>query len=146
MPRLEFLYKPVTVLVIALIAVTSNKSFAQFYNLPNDYSFSLLGEKQLAFKDSTIHSGLKPYIHFFSPKYGHVADSHRVFKYITDDPALELIFYKHFLRVEPKKEKFKLRVDPLLNLEFGMDFIHKEYGRLYTNTRGVIAKIGRAHV
>lgn len=113
--------------------------FAQFYNLPNDYSFSLLTERQLAAKDSSIHSNVKPYIHFFSKKYEHVIDSHKVFKYIHNDPALDLVFYKHFLRVEPKKENFKLRLDPVLNLEEGKDLSHLNHGNFYSNTRGVIA-------
>ena len=116
----------------------SQSARSQFYNLPNDYSFSLLTERGLAAPDSSIHGGLKPYVHFFSDKYIHVPDTHRVFKYITEDPALELIFYKHFLRVEPKKEKFKLRLDPLLNLELGKDYAGKAGGLLYSNTRGVI--------
>lgn len=120
-----------------LIVFTGGK--AQFYNLPNDYSFSLLTERGLAAPDSAIHTGLKPYIHFFSKKYIHVADSHRIFKYINDDPAIDLVFYKHFFRVEPKKENFKLRLDPVLNLEFGKDFSNKTQRRIFTNTRGVIA-------
>ncbi len=67
-----------------------------------------------------------------------IADTHRIFKYITDDPALDLFFYKHFLKVEPKKENFKLRIDPLLNLESGRDYLNKSTGSLYSNTRGLI--------
>lgn len=107
--------------------------------MPGDYSFSLMTEKQLAAPDSSIHTGLKPYIPFFSEKYRHVADSHRVFRYIKEDPAIDLIFYKHFLRVEPRHEKFSLRVDPLLNLEAGKDLKVPAGPRLYTNTRGAIA-------
>lgn len=112
---------------------------AQFYNLPSDYNFSLLTEKVLAKKDSSLHSSIKPYIHFFSKKYEYVYDTQLVFKYITEDPALDLIFYKHLLKVEPKKEKFKLRVDPLLNLEAGRDLLDTSKSTLYTNTRGLIA-------
>jgi len=119
--------------------LTSFSLRAQFYNLPNDYNFSLLTEKRLAAVDSSIHTGLKPYIHFFSRNYVNLGDTHHVFKYIKEDPALDLVFYKHFLRVEPKKEKFKLRVDPLLNLETGKDYLNKTTtGSLLNNTRGII--------
>jgi hypothetical protein len=112
---------------------------SQFYNLPNDYFFSLLTEKQLAAKDSSIHNGVKPYIHFFSKKYVHVEDSHRIFKYISEDPALDLVFFKHVIRVEPKKENFKLYFDPLLNFEAARDVADSVPRWLYTDTRGLIA-------
>ncbi len=124
---------------VSVLFIYSSSYKAQFYNLPNEYSFSLLTEKVLAGRDSSIHSGIKPYIPFFSKKYAHVADSHRVFKFIVDDPAIELIFYNHFLRVEPKNEKFKLYIDPILNLEVGRNLSDSVSQWLYTNTRGVIA-------
>jgi len=133
----KFLYGSVPGFIILLFFI-SLQGHSQFYNLPNEYSFSLLTEKRLAQKDSSVHSGLKPYVHFFSARYIHVADTHRIFKFITDDPALDLFFYKHFLRMEPKKEKFKLRLDPLLNLESGRDYLNKGTGSLYSNTRGLI--------
>lgn len=120
------------VLVIPLLT-------AQFYNLPNDYSFSLLGEKQLARRDSAVHSGIKPYIHFFSKKYANVVDSHRIYKYVVEDPGVETAFFKHLISVEPKAENFKLHIDPLVNFEFGKDFADTVDIRPFTNTRGVIA-------
>lgn len=116
----------------------SSSSRAQFYNLPNDYSFSLLTEKQLSARDSSIHGGIRPYIPFFSKKYAHVADSTRLFKYITDDAALDVIFYKDLLHLEPGKENFKLRLDPLINLEAGRDFSDSLPSFKSTNTRGFI--------
>lgn len=113
-------------------------SVAQFYNLPNEYSFNLLTQKQLAKKDSNIHSSIQPYIPFFSQKYEHVADTHRIFKYITDDPALDVMFIKHVVRIEPPNENFKLRLDPILNLELGKDFADTISRRLNNNTRGFI--------
>jgi len=114
-------------------------SVAQFYNLPNDYNFNLLTQKQLAKKDSAIHASIQPYIPFFSNKYYHVADTHHIFKYITDDPALDVAFVKHVIRIEPHNENFKLRIDPILNLEVGKDFSDTLARRLYNNTRGIIA-------
>ncbi|MEO6305229.1 MAG: hypothetical protein ABIP51_18865 [Bacteroidia bacterium] len=106
--------------------------------MPNDYNFSLLTDRALAVKDSAIHSGIKPYIHFFNPKYVHVPDTHRIFKYIVDDQALDAFFFKHVIRIEPKQENFKLRLDPILNFEVGKDFSDTLNRKLSTNTRGFI--------
>jgi hypothetical protein len=106
--------------------------------MPEEYAFSLLTEKALAASDSATHTGIKPYIPFFSKKYEHVADSHRVYKYIHEDPGVETVFYKHLIRIEPKDADFKLRLDPLLNLELGRDLTGKQTSRLYTNTRGFV--------
>ena len=127
-----------TFILLAACLLLCQTLNSQFYNLPSDYSFSLLTEKQLATKDSSIHSGIKPYIHFFSKKYVHVEDSQRLFKYVVDDPLLDIVFYKHLIRVEPKNEKFKLRLDPILNIEAGADYAKNYNTRLYTNTRGLI--------
>ena len=122
--------------ILFFINLTYLKS--QFYNFPGDYNFSVLTEKKLAVKDSSIHSGIKPYIHFFNSKYAFAYDTNQLFKYITDDPALDAIFMKHFIRIEPKKENFKLRLDPILNLEIGKDFSDTLNRKFYTNTRGLI--------
>jgi hypothetical protein len=128
-----------TFLTLCICASFFNTVRAQFYNLPNAYFFNALTQKELAKKDSAIHSGIQPYIHFFSKKYIHVADTHRIFKYIFDDAALDAMFFKHVIRIEPKTENFKLHVDPLLNLEIGQDFSDTISRRLNTNTRGFIA-------
>ena len=126
-----------------IVFLTLNFTFgflhAQFYNLPNDYSYGLLTERILAEKDSSIHSAVKPYIHFYSDKYKHVPDTHPVFKYITEDPALDKIFRDHLIHVKSKEKKFELKVDPLLNFEAGRDSEDTLQRRLYTNTRGFIA-------
>lgn len=89
-------------------------------------------------KDSSIHTGIKPYIHFFSAKYTHVADSHRIFKFIYDDAALDAAFYKHLIRIEPRQEKLRLYLDPLLNFEVAKDLNSKISRNFYVNTRGFI--------
>ena len=129
---------PLKTFYFLLIFLFTFTAQSQFYNLPGDYSFALLTQKELAKKDSSIHSGIQPYIPFFSQKYEHVADSHQIFKYITDDPAIDLVFNKHLLRVEPRNENFKLRLDPLLNFETGRDFSDSLNIRRGTNTRGFI--------
>lgn len=126
------------VLVPVLCFALAGQLKSQFYNLPEDYAFSLLTEKRLAEKDGSVHTTVKPYIPFFSTKYEHVPDSHRIFKYIHDDPGLDAVFFKHLIHIEPKTANFKLRLDPLLNLEAGRDFSDSVKRLLYTNTRGFI--------
>lgn len=111
----------------------------QFYNLPNDYFFGLLTEKKLAQKDSSIHSSIKPYIHFFSDKYKHEADSHKVLKYITEDQFLDKVFFDNLIHIKSKDRKYVLTIDPLLNLEMGRDTEDTIFRKLYTNTRGFVA-------
>lgn len=126
-------------LLPAVFLFLFNSGSAQFYNLPNDYFFALLTERQLAQRDSSIHAGIKPYIHFFSNKYEHVEDNYRIFKYITEDPALDVAFFKHLIRIEPPRQNFKLRLDPLLNLELGKDASADAPRHwLMNNTRGFI--------
>ncbi|MGZ3883856.1 MAG: hypothetical protein ACXVP0_02790 [Bacteroidia bacterium] len=112
---------------------------AQFYNLPNDYSYGLLTERVLAERDSAIHSSVKPYIPFYSKKYAFVADSFRVFKYIKDDPLVDKIFFDHLIHIKPKNQLFELTLDPLLNFEFGRDISDTVKKNLDVNTRGFIA-------
>lgn len=112
---------------------------AQFYNLPNDYSFSLLTERNLAARDSSVHTSIKPYIHFFSNKYVHVADSHIIFPYGKSRAIVNSLFYGHLIAIESKTENYKLRIDPLLNLQYGRDLSDNSNRKLYNNTRGFIA-------
>ena len=123
----------------SILFFTFYASKAQFYNLPNDYSFSLLTERGLAVKDSSVHSSVKPYIPFYSGKYKHIADTHAVFKFITEDPFLDRVFRTHLILVNSQEKKFNLKVDPLLNFEVGRDTEDTLQRRLYTNTRGFIA-------
>lgn len=124
--------------LLAAFFLLSAPAKSQFYNLPNDYFFSLLTERQLSRKDSSLHASIKPYIHFFSDQYINVPDSHRIFKYISEDPALDAVFFKHLIRIEPPKQNFRLQLDPLLNFEPGMDLSKKDKYLLTTNTRGFI--------
>lgn len=134
-----FHHNVLKVLLPAVLLLASLKVSAQFYNLPNDYSFSLLTEKQLATKDSSVHSGIKPYIHFFSDKYLHVADTHKLFKFITDDPVLDVVFVKHVITVKPHNQNFKFTLDPVLDVNIGNDYFDSLKTQTSTNTRGFIA-------
>lgn len=90
-------------------------------------------------KDSSLHTGMKPYVHFFSTKYAPAEDSQQVFKFLKNGKVKDLVFYKHLIRVASKPEKFILHIDPILNFEAGSDRADSAGNKLYTNTRGVIA-------
>ena len=125
---------------VLLLTTISLKS--QFYNLPNDYFFNNLCQKQLARLDSEqTHSSIQPYIPFFSKKYEFVADtSHKIFKYVADDIAIQKFFFDHLIHIKSKTGKYEFKVDPLLNVELGFSYYDTTaYKRISTNTRGFIA-------
>lgn len=140
MNKIPFLkHTSITFVIAAIFQLLILKGKAQFYNLPNDYFFALLTEKKLAAKDSSAHTGLKPYIHFFSDKYINVADTHKLFKFITDDPVLDVAFVKHVITIQPHKLNFKFTLDPLLDVNIGNDYYDSLKTQTSTNTRGFIA-------
>ncbi|MDI9339277.1 MAG: hypothetical protein QM534_01795 [Sediminibacterium sp.] len=126
--------------LITLLFLSISHFRAQFYGQPADYSFSLLTQKQLARADSVLHTGIQPYIPFWNTNYQHVADTHRIFKYITRDYALDKVFFQHLIEIKSRDPWFCLRVDPILNLETGKDFGNDTLSaaRLSVNTRGFI--------
>lgn len=125
-----------------ILFLLSGELCAQFYNLPNDYFFGITAQKKLARIDTEqIHSSIQPYIPFFNKKYEFVGDTHRVFKYITEDPLLDKIFFDHLIHIKSKAGKYEFKVDPLLNIENGRSYTDtvKDFQRISTNTRGFIA-------
>lgn len=115
---------------------------AQYYNLPGEYFFSTLTQKNLSKIDTEqTHLGIQPYIPFFNKKYEFVADTFRVFKYITQDPLLDKVFFEDLIRIKSKDGKFDFKVNPLLNIENGRAFVdtNSKQQRASTNTRGFIA-------
>lgn len=115
---------------------------SQFYNLPNEYFFNTFSQRQLARLDSEqIHSSIQPYIPFFNKKYEFVGDTHQLFKYISDDPLLDKVFFDHLIHIKPKSGKYEFKVDPLLNIELGRAYYDTTsiQQRISTNTRGFIA-------
>jgi hypothetical protein len=124
-----------------ILLLTTFSLKAQFYNLPNDYFFSTLSQRQLARIDSEqIHSSIQPYIPFFNKKYEFVSDTHRLFKYISDDPFLDKVFFNHLIHIKSKMGKYEFKVDPLLNIELGKaEYDTTKSQRISTNTRGFIA-------
>jgi hypothetical protein len=123
-----------------ILCLLSGSLKSQFYNLPNDYFFSTFLQRNLAQLDSEqLHSSIQPYIPFFNKKYESFGDTHRVFKYITDDPFLDKVFFDHLIHIKPKSGKYEFKVDPLVNFELsGADYDTTSSQRLTTNTRGFI--------
>lgn len=114
----------------------------QFYNLPNDYFFNTLSQRELARIDSQqVHPAIQPYIPFFGKRYEYVADTFRVFKYVKNDPLLEKVFFDHLIHIRSKSNAYEFKVDPLLNVELGRDYSDttSNYRNTFTNTRGFIA-------
>jgi hypothetical protein len=111
---------------------------AQFYNMPSEYFFDKLTQKNLAKKDSSIHESMQPYIPFFNQKYTFIEDTFRLFKFIVDDPAIDAVFNKHVIRIEPSKFDFKIKLDPIIGIETGANTATDSIVRLFTNTRGFI--------
>jgi hypothetical protein len=114
---------------------------SQFYNLPNNYFFNLLTEKNLSMIDSIqTHSSIQPYIPFYNKRYEFVSDTFKVFKFITDDPLLDKVFYDHLILIKSKTNKYEFKVDPILNVELGRAYSDTtNYLNTSTNTRGFIA-------
>jgi hypothetical protein len=126
-------------LFVLLFSIQSIK--AQFYNLPNEYFFNTITQKNLSKIDSVqTHSSIEPYIPFFNKRYEFVADSYKIFKYITDDIAIDKVFFDHLIHIKSKDKKYEFKVDPLLNIELGRAYSDTtKYINTSTNTRGFIA-------
>ncbi len=124
-----------------VLLINSKIVKAQFYNLPNDFFFNTITQKNLSKIDSVqTHSSIEPYIPFFNKRYEFVADSYKIFKYITDDIAIDKVFFDHLIHIKSKNKKFEFKVDPLLNIELGRSFSDTtKYLNTSTNTRGFIA-------
>ena len=124
---------------IAVLFLLAGRASSQFYSLPNDFQFNQLCEKVIARRDSMVHPGMQPYIPFFNQRFSSIADSQQVFRYIKQDPAIDIFFRDHFLKVRSATEDFTLHIDPLLNLEAGRDLSDSSSRNFYTNSRGFAA-------
>jgi hypothetical protein len=131
--------KNIRSLCVLLFLLVAARASAQFFAYPVEYFSSLITSKLLNGKDSSIHAGMQPYIPFFSEKYNNRADTHRIFKYIKEDPALDFAFFDHALNIKPRGTEFSMVIDPLVNFSTGRE--HNFYGREldFTNGRGFIS-------
>lgn len=101
----QSIVKPKTVMFLIVLLTQVQMGMSQFYNLPNDYFFNLLTDKNLSKIDSVqTHSSIQPYIHFYNKRYEFMPDTFKVFKFITDDPLLDKVFYNHLFHIKSKKK------------------------------------------
>ncbi len=137
----------VTFIFLILSNFLSFSLKSQFYNLPNDYFYNTFAQRQLARIDTDqVHSSIEPYIPFFNEKYAFVGDTHRIFKYVKNDPLLEKVFFDHLIHITSKKNTYEFKIDPILNVSLGRSYSDTtHYKSIYTNTRGFIAsgRIGK---
>ena len=140
-PNIKIISNRYTYLLSFILCLLSSSIKSQFYNLPNEYFFNTFSQRQLARLDSEqLHSSIQPYIPFFNKKYEFVGDTHRVFKYISEDPFLDKVFFDHLIHIKSKTGKYEFKVDPLLNIELGNAYYDTaKWQRISTNTRGFIA-------
>jgi hypothetical protein len=139
---MRFSSKRFLLLISFILCLLSSSLKSQFYNLPNDYFFNNLTQKQLARLDSEqTHSSIQPYIPFFNKKYEFIADtSYKILKYVADDIAIQKFFFDHLIHIKSKTGKYEFKVDPLLNIELGKaEYDTTKSQRISTNTRGFIA-------
>lgn len=141
MLKIKSIHKTKYILSVIAFCFLSISVKAQFYNLPNDFFFNTLTDRALSKVDTVqIHSSIQPYIPFFNKRYEFVTDSFKVFKYITDDVALDKIFVEHLIHIKSKQKKYELKIDPLLNVELGKSYCDTaNMINTATNTRGFIA-------
>lgn len=112
--------------------------FAQFYTLPNNYIFQQIQDYHLLKADTTLPTSVYPFNPFIVHQFSAIDTSKKLFKYIKNDPALDVIFEKNL--VDIKKEEFQIRIDPLLNFQKGKQTADTNISA-YSNTRGFIGSV-----
>lgn len=114
----------------------SNTSWAQYYNLPNNSSFNYSVEQKLARLDDSAHSAIQPYIPFFGRRYEFVPDS--AITRIKHKWLSDVLFQRSFIDLKTDSGLFRLKINPIVNIEAGRDLAGNSSNNLYTNTRGII--------
>ena len=133
--------KPKAVMFLFVLLTQVQIGMSQFYNLPNDYFFNVLTDKNLSKVDSVqTHISIQPFIPFFNKRYEFISDTFKIFKFITEDPLLDKVFYDHLIHIKSKERKYEFKVDPILNIELGRAYSDTaNYVNTSSNTRGFIA-------
>lgn len=121
-------------IVILYFFLYSSK--AQFYTLPNHYLFQNIQEYNVLNADTNIVTNVYPYNPFIADTYSNIDTSYHLFKYIKNDPALDILFQKDVLSI--KRKEFFIRINPILNFQKGKQSADTNISA-FTNTRGFIA-------
>lgn len=110
----------------------------QFYTLPNHWLFQPVQEYALLLEDTNRCISVYPLNPFLGQKFQNIDTGVRLFKYIKNDPALDILFEKDLVSVREKS--LHIRVSPLLNFQKGQQTMDTSILG-YTNTRGFVASI-----
>ena len=116
--------------------VFSQTIFSQFYTLPNSWVFQQIQDFNLLSADTSLPTNVYPFNPLVYSSFSDKDTNYRLFKYIKNDPALDILFEKDVVHIQQKD--FSIRINPLINFLKG-----KQTGdtsiSIFTNTRGFIA-------
>lgn len=116
---------------------------SQFYTLPNQWMFQQIQDFYLLASDTNISTSVYPRNPFIVKNFSDIDTNHHLFKYIKNDPALDILFEKDILSV--KNENLQIKVNPILNFQKGRQTMDTSISA-YTNTRGFIASLSLKNV
>ncbi len=112
--------------------------WAQFSSLPNHWLFQNIQDYSLLKSDTILPTNVYPLHPFVYQQYPNVDTNFRMFKYIKNDPALDIMFEKDVVSIRQKA--FHIRINPLINFQKGKVSGDSSFSA-YTNTRGFIASV-----
>lgn len=111
---------------------------AQFYTLPNQWMFQQIQDDNVFQSDTNISTSVYPLNNFVFKRFSNVDTGYRLFKYIKNDPAIDVLFERDVVRVRHKD--FYIRINPIINFQKGRQVADTAISA-YTNTRGFIASV-----
>ncbi|GIV26834.1 MAG: hypothetical protein KatS3mg027_0648 [Bacteroidia bacterium] len=115
-----------------------NVLWAQFSSLPNHWLFQSIRDYNILKSDTTLPTNVYPLNPFVYQAFSNVDTNYRMFKYIKNDPALDIMFEKDVVSI--RKNNFHIRINPLINFQKGKVSGDTSFSA-YTNTRGFIASV-----
>ncbi|MCX7728389.1 MAG: hypothetical protein N2203_02855, partial [Bacteroidia bacterium] len=110
----------------------------QYYTLPAQWMFQVIQDYSFFSADTNLSSSTYPRNPFIFKSFSNIDTNHRLFRYIKNDPALDIIFEKGVVSIHQKD--FLIRIDPLINFQKGRQTTDT-FISAYTNTRGFIASV-----
>ncbi len=123
--------------IIVLLCILL-KAKSQFYTLPNQWMFQQIQDINIFSEDTNISTSNYPKNPFVVQKFSDIDTAYHLFKYIKNDPALDILFEKDILSV--KKNDLWIKINPLLNFQKGQQTADTNIS-IFTNTRGFIASL-----
>jgi len=137
------------VLYYSIFILCIATTVAQQYNLPLNREFNITNQKVFNDYNNNIHTSFSPLIQSFIKTDSISLLSSEQPYYLTNTKRTRIknrswfarkLFHENFIVVDTGK--FYLTIDPLFNLETGIDNedVRTEKPTLYTNTRGIIVQ------